>query len=150
MTSTLILIALTLAVSMAYPIQPGINGTLSGYIGHGLSAALVNTSVATLALIVVCVVFRVPVQIPGAISAAPWWAWTGGLFGATFVFASLTLAPKLGAAAFVATATVGTMIASLIIDHYGLFGYRQEAVTPYRVLGVLMVIGGMMLFQLKR
>lgn len=149
-TGILVPALLMLAVSMAYPIQAGVNSTLAGYIGHPLLAALVNTSVATVALVVMCLIFRVPMPSFTGTAGAPWWAWTGGLLGATFVFSSLVLAPKLGAAGYVSTGVVGTVFASMLIDHFGLVGYRQEAVTPTRVLGAMLVITGMMLIQWKK
>ncbi|MEQ8665306.1 MAG: DMT family transporter [Rhodospirillales bacterium] len=149
-TGILVPAILVLAVSMAYPIQAGVNATLAGHVGHPLLAALVNTSVATIALVVVCLVARVPLPSIAAAGVAPWWAWTGGFLGATFVFSSLMLAPKLGAAGFVSTATVGTMLASLIIDQLGIVGYGKQAITPARVLGASLVIAGMLLIQWKR
>jgi len=74
---------------------------------------------------------------------------TGGLLGATFVFTSLFIAPKLGAAVYVSTGVAGTMISSLILDHYGLIGFKPVAVTPVRALGAVLVIGGMLMLQWK-
>ncbi len=143
------LVLLVLVVSMGSPIQAGVNGTLAQYLGHPLLAALTNTVVASVALVVMAVLFRAPLPSLTGIALAPWWAWTGGLLGATFVFSSLTLAPKLGAASFIATGIVGTMVSSLALDHFGLIGYRPIAITPIRVLGVALVIAGMILLQWK-
>ncbi|MCP5082895.1 MAG: hypothetical protein GY948_14505 [Alphaproteobacteria bacterium] len=70
--------------------------------------------------------------------------------GPIFVLSSLVLAPKLGAAVFLSTAIVGTMAAALIIDHFGFLAYKPQPITVLRVVGALMVIGGMMLIQWKR
>ena len=144
-----LLVLLVLVISMGYPVQAGVNASLSPFVGYPILAALVNTTVASLALIVMAGLFRVPLPNLAGVGLAPWWAWTGGLLGATFVFSSLLLAPKLGAAAFVSIGVVGTMISSLLLDHFGLIGYRSIAVTPIRVIGVLLVIAGMLLLQLK-
>lgn len=143
------LVFVVLGISMGYPVQAGVNSTLAQYLGHPLLAALTNTVVASLALVVMAVVFRTPLPGMAGITLAPWWAWTGGLLGATFVFSALTLAPKLGAASFVATGVVGTMVSSLVLDHLGLIGYRPIAVTPTRVFGAALVIAGMILLQWK-
>ena len=60
------------------------------------------------------------------------------------------IAPKLGAAAFISTTIVGTMTASLIIDHFGLLAYKVQPVTTQRLLGAALVIAGMMLIQWRR
>ncbi|MBC8238858.1 MAG: DMT family transporter [Alphaproteobacteria bacterium] len=60
-----------------------------------------------------------------------------------------TLAPKHGAASFLATGVAWTMISSVLLDHFGLSGYRRIAITPNRVLGAILVIAGMVLLQWK-
>ena len=72
------------------------------------------------------------------------------LFGAAFVLSALILAPKLGAATFVSTTIVGTMAASLVIDHFGVMAYRVQPVTVLRLLGAGLVVSGMLIIQWKR
>lgn len=143
-------VLIALLVGAGFPIQAGINATIAQYHGHPLLAALTNTTVASLVLLVVILVMRVPAPPLMALAGAPWWAWCGGLMGAFFVLSSLVLAPKLGAAAFVATTIVGTMTASLLIDHFGLLVYRPQPITGLRLIGALLVISGMLLINLKR
>ena len=147
---TLLLILVALVVGAGYPIQAGINATISQFHGHPLLAALTNTTVASLALLVVVLVLRIPLPQMASLAAAPWYAWTGGLLGGFFVLSALVLAPKLGAATFVATTIVGTMAASLVIDHYGFLVYRVQPITPLRLIGAVMVVVGMLLVQWKR
>jgi transporter family-2 protein len=115
-----------------------------------LLAALTNTTVASLVLLVAVIVLRVPLPHVSGLVSAPWWAWTGGCLGAFFVLSSLVLAPKLGAAAFVSTTIVGTMVASLAIDHYGIIAYRAQPVTLMRFMGGVFVVTGMIMIQWKR
>ena len=143
-------ILIALLVGSGFPIQAGINATIATYHGHPLLAALTNTTVASLVLLVVILVLRVPAPSLMALGTAPWWAWGGGFLGAFFVLSSLVLAPKLGAAAFVATTIVGTMAASLVIDHLGLLVYRPQPITLQRLLGAVLVVSGMLLINWKR
>ncbi len=147
---TLFFIFVALMVGAGYPVQAGINATIAQFHGHPLLAALTNTTVASLILVVAIVVLRVPMPQVASLAAAPWWAWTGGLLGAFFVFSSLVLAPKLGAAAFVSTTIVGTMAASMIIDHFGLLAYRTQPITLQRLVGSALVVTGMMMIVLKK
>lgn len=147
---TLFFIFVALMVGAGYPVQAGINATIAQFHGHPLLAALTNTTVASLILVVAIVVLRVPMPQVASLAAAPWWAWTGGLLGAFFVFSSLVLAPKLGAAAFVSTTIVGTMAASMIIDHFGLLAYRTQPITAQRLIGGALVVTGMMMIVLKK
>ena len=143
-------ILIALLVGAGYPVQAGINATIAQFHGHPLLAALTNTTVASLMLFFVIAVLRVPLPQMAMLAATPWWAWTGGLLGGFFVLSSLVLAPKLGAAVFVSTTIVGTMAASLAIDHFGLLVYKVQPVTGWRLLGALLVVTGMLMIQWKR
>jgi len=147
---TLFFVLIALVVGAGYPVQAGVNATISLYQQHPLLAALTNTTVASLVLLLAIFVLRVPAPQMTKLVSAPWWAWTGGILGAFFVLSSLVLAPRLGAAAFVSTTIVGTMAASLIIDHYGLLAYRVQPVTAVRLAGALLVVAGMIMVQWKR
>jgi len=147
---TLLAIFIALLVGSGYPIQAGINATIAQYHGHPLLAALTNTTVASLALLVAVLVLRVPLPSVTVLGAAPWWAWTGGFLGGFFVLSALVLAPKLGAAAFVSTTIVGTMAASLAIDHFGFLAYRVQPTTGLRLLGAVFVVSGMIMIQWRR
>jgi transporter family-2 protein len=143
-------ILIALMVGAGYPLQAGINASIAKFHGHPLLAALTNTTVASLVLLVAVIVLRVPLPHVSGLVSAPWWAWTGGCLGAFFVLSSLVLAPKLGAAAFVSTTIVGTMVASLAIDHYGIIAYRAQPITLLRLMGGVFVVTGMIMIQWKR
>ncbi len=147
---TLFSILIALMVGAGYPLQAGINASIAKFHGHPLLAALTNTTVASLVLLVAVIVLRVPLPHVSGLVSAPWWAWTGGCLGAFFVLSSLVLAPKLGAAAFVSTTIVGTMVASLAIDHYGIIAYRAQPITLLRLMGGVFVVTGMIMIQWKR
>lgn len=77
----------------------------------------------------------------------PLWAWSGGLFGAIFIGLALLVVPQLGAAAIIALLVAGQMLASLAIDHFGLLGLVQRCVDLPRLLGVMLLIGGVVLIR---
>jgi transporter family-2 protein len=71
------------------------------------------------------------------------YVWTGGPLGAFYVFASVILTPRLGAATTVAPILTGQVLPSLAIDHFGLFGVAaQEPPTPLRLLGATPIVAG--------
>jgi len=65
------LVLLVLIVSMGYPVQAGVNGTLSRYLGHPLLAAPTNTVVASITLFIMAIVFRAPLPSLTGIAFAP-------------------------------------------------------------------------------
>ena len=84
-----------------------------------------------------------------AFQALPKWAWFGGIFAGYYLVASLVAIPRLGAAAVFSLVSAGQMIAALILDSTGAFGVTQLSLTTSRVLGALLLLGGVVLLQRK-
>ena len=72
----------------------------------------------------------------------PWWAPLGGLVGAVQVYAGLTLVNKVGAGPFVGINVTAALITSLVVDHFGFFHMEVHAMNIWRVLGALLMAGG--------
>ena len=130
-----------------FPFQAGINAQLRQWIGHPLLAALVSFTVGTLFLSVTPVAFGLGFPAWQALKPLPWWVWTGGLLGAFSVVSSIVLAPRMGAATLIATIVAGQMVASMLLDHMGLLGFRFQPINAWRLVGAGMVIGGVWLIQ---
>lgn len=72
----------------------------------------------------------------------PWWAWLGGALGVCGVFGTIYAVPKIGVASYSALTITSTLIASMVIDHYGLLNATQEAVTSSRLVGATLLLSG--------
>ncbi|MCM8744512.1 DMT family transporter [Pseudomonas koreensis] len=129
------------------PFQSAINSNLARELGHPLWATLASLLVSVLVLLPVILALRLPLPSLGFISKAPLWMWAGGAFGVCFVALAVMLLPKLGASGFVALALAGQVIASMLLDHFGLFGLVEKQLTVSRVSGALLLIGGVVLIQ---
>jgi len=129
------------------PFQSAINSNLARGLGHPLWATLASLLVSVLMLMPVILALRLPLPSLGFISKAPLWMWAGGAFGVCFVALAVMLLPKLGASGFVALALAGQVIASMLLDHFGLFGLVEKQLTLSRALGALLLIGGVVLIQ---
>ena len=129
------------------PFQSAINSNLARNLGHPLWATLASLLVSVLVLLPVILALRLPLPSLGFISKAPLWMWAGGAFGVCFVALAVMLLPKLGASGFVALALAGQVIASMLLDHFGLFGLVEKQLTVSRVSGALLLIGGVVLIQ---
>jgi transporter family-2 protein len=76
------------------------------------------------------------------IPRSPWWIWSGGVIGATYIVLSIFLLPRLGAALLFASIIVGQLGGSILIDHYGWLGAPVQRLSLVRVAGaVLLVVG---------
>jgi transporter family-2 protein len=139
------LIGITLLAGAGLPLQAGINAQLIRWAGHAITSALVSFAVGTACLAVVALASRVP--WPAALAGAPAWAWMGGPIGAVFVAAAAVLAPKLGAAFFVGVVVAGQMVASILLDHFGVLGFARHPVSAMRLVGALLLVAGVALIR---
>jgi bacterial/archaeal transporter family-2 protein len=130
--------------------QAGINAQLGRYLGHPLWATFVSFAIGTLVIVPLLILWRAPPPGLAAAMNGPWWIWTGGVIGVFFVTAALMLAPQLGIAAFLGAMIAGQLLASLIIDHYGLIGLPIRPLSLSRALGTALIVAGVLVTQFPR
>ncbi len=129
------------------PLQAGINSRLSFFSGSPVMASIISFLTGTTTLIIFAIATRTPLPASGAFAGAPWWIWTGGIFGAFYVASCVILVNKVGAVSMLALIMAGQMITSLILDHYGLAGYQIQPVNIYKICGILLIIAGVFLIR---
>jgi transporter family-2 protein len=127
--------------------QAIINARLRFVLGAPVWAACAQFVVGLLMLGFLALVTQQSPPGAGSLGRAPWWMWTGGIFGATFILMSVIVTPKLGTALMLASTIVGQLGAALIIDHYGWFGAEVIPVSLTRVLGVMLLASGVILIR---
>ncbi len=76
-------------------------------------------------------------------SGAPWWAWPGGIMGAVVIAAQLFTAQQLGSAVFGGVFVTATIAASVVLDHFGLFGFKEHPASWLRLGGVVLMVAGL-------
>lgn len=141
------LLALAVIAGAVVPFQSAINANLGRGLGHPLWATLASLMVSILVLLPVMLALRLPLPSLAFITKAPLWMWAGGAFGVCFISLALMLLPKLGASGFIALALAGQVAASLMLDHFGLFGLVERQMTLPRVAGAVLLIAGVALIQ---
>jgi len=139
-----ILLALIGGVLMA--VQAPTNAILARASGSPVLAALISFVVGTIALAVLLLASGAPRGLSGA-RALPWYAWTGGLYGAFFVAVAAFVAPRIGVGALLTAAVAGQLAAALLLDHYGLLGLEPRPATLARILGLVLVFAGAFLVR---
>jgi transporter family-2 protein len=70
---------------------------------------------------------------------------TAGALGACLVFAIAWLIPQAGAGPVMITLLAGQVIGGLILSHFGWLGSPVQPITLTKLLGVLVMIGGVVL-----
>lgn len=148
---SLVYVLAALLAGAVVAVQPGINGMLRGKLEHPIQASVISFTVGTLVLVVSCLGIGERLPRPSMLREAPWWLWLGGgTVGAFFVTTSLIVAPRIGAAWWVALIVAGQMVASLVLDHFGWVGFRRQGIDLQSVLGAVLVVGGVLLISLSR
>ena len=145
MTNLFLLFAVVAGAGIA--VQAVINSRLRFILGSPVWAASTQFVIGLVVLTVVGLVSRQPIPSADSLGRPPWWMWTGGLFGAAFIFMTVVATPRLGAALMLATAIVGQLAAALVIDHYGLFGGDVIPISAMRLVGVALLVGGVVLIR---
>ena len=121
------------------------NGQLNKALLNPWLASTVSFAIITAFFLCVFAVFPTPLPTAEGLASMPWWAPLGGLVGAVQVYAGLTLVNKVGAGPFVGFTVTAALIASLVVDHFGLFHMPVHAVNIWRVAGALLMGGGIAL-----
>lgn len=145
--SWFLLLPVALFAGMALSTQFAVNTQLRGVVGGPVAAAAVSFLIGTVFLVIAALAVTRSVPALGEITGSPWWVWTGGLLGAFFVFASVILTPRLGAATTVGLFLTGQVTASIFLDHFGLLRLPVHEATLPRILGALLIVAGVLLVQ---
>ncbi len=151
-----VLIAAVIVAGALIPLQAGMNAEFRARAGHGLHAAFWNFTVGLTALAVITVLLMTAGRVPmprlgdAGVGGAPWWAWLGGLCGATMVFVSLLAARELGAAILIMCLIAGQLTSSVLHDHFGWVGYSKVELNMGRIVGVLLLVAGVLTIELSR
>jgi bacterial/archaeal transporter family-2 protein len=130
--------------------QPGANATLSRNVGGALNAATLSLCISAVAILILRIFFAPRFSIAVALDKTPYWGWLGGFLGVFYVTASLYAAPRIGATVLISLFLCGQIVAALVYDKFGLFGYGQSPITPLRLLGVGLIVLGTGLVLVKQ
>lgn len=148
-TSSLLLILAAIVSGAVVPFQAGANAVLGRTLGHPLWGTAISLCVSFACILPVMLLARVEMPALSNLAQAPRWIWIGGIVGVVYITGALVLAPKLGAAGFITAAIAGQMLASVIIDHWGLVGLPQKPVSLPRLAGLGLIILGLIVMQLQ-
>ena len=154
MKAVWVLVPLALIAGVAVPVQFAANTRLGGASGGPVTAAAISFFVGTAALLLVVAGILLVGRgespaVPG-LSAIPWWAWAGGFLGAFYVTMSIILTPRLGASATIGFIVGGQMVASIVLDHFGLLNLPTSPISLPKLGGAgLVVIGAIIVLSYR-
>ncbi len=123
------------------PLQALINARLGVFAGGSVWAATISFAVGCSGLILFQILRGASLPV-ASLPGAPWWVWIGGFLGAYYVTAVTYTVPKLGAVVLVTLVILGQLLASLLLDHYGVISDQIRPVTWQRGFGVMLLFAG--------
>lgn len=148
-TNPVFLILAAIVSGAVVPFQAGANAVLGRTLGHPLWGTVVSLCVSFACILPVMALAKVEAPTLANLGQAPRWIWIGGIVGVAYITGALMLAPKLGAAGFITAAIAGQMLASIIIDQWGLVGLPQKPVSLSRIAGLGLIFLGLIVMQLQ-
>lgn len=147
MVKTLIPVTLALLAGVSVVIQQILNANLRAVLDSAVWSGFISYVVGVICMALLAIALREPIPATAVAARIPWWAWSGGVFGAIFIGLGIFLVPQLGAATFVALLIAGQMIASVTFDHFGWIGLAQRSVDLPRLVGVALLVAGVVLIR---
>ena len=142
----LIFLFAAIATGAAIAMQPGINSGLAKHLGSPFQASLISFSTGAVVMLTICLARGVFYPRISQFAGLNWWQIVcGGSLGALYVTLALVLAPKVGATLFVAAVVAGQMIGSLLLDHHGLLGFKEDLMNIPKLTGGIFVVLGVAL-----
>jgi transporter family-2 protein len=121
------------------------NAQLFHWLGNKWLANAISFALILAFFACVFAMFPNPLPTSESLSKMPWWAPLGGLVGPVQVYAGLRLVQKVGAGPFVGLTVTAALVMSLLLDHYGWFRLPVHAINQWRILGALLMVGGVAL-----
>jgi len=135
----ILLLILMFCGGIAIAVQPSINGRLAQKVGT-LESSCISFAVGTLLLFAMVLVAGRG-SLRGAGDAA-WWELSGGALGAFFVTMTIVAIPRLGTTATMAAVIGAQLTTGVLLDHFGLFGFRSIPLDSKRAIGVALLMAG--------
>lgn len=140
---------LALLMGILIPAQALMNAQMRMFVWNPMYSSLINFMVGG-GLIITATALAITLGQQGnwrGVSQAPWWAWCGGLIGASVVVIGILAVPNIGAANYSVAIIAGQLCGALVLDHFGWLGVQQHVISPPRLLGAGLLMVGVWLIQ---
>ena len=142
-----LVLLLVLAAGLGQPFQVAMHAKLNKVVGSPWLALFVSFGGA---LLISLAFWASGFRGRGSFAAyaqVPWWAYLSGVIGVLIVVGALEALPLTNAGLVVAILVFGQGIASLALDHYGWLDVKRTPINPWRVAGVVLLLGGVLLMM---
>ena len=142
---TWLIYAFALVAGALNTVQSGSNVTLTKTLEQPILAALIVAVVGAAVYLLAAPFVGLGLPSGDKIAQVPWWGWIGGGLGAIYVLSMIFVAGRVGAAAFTGLTVTSAIVTSILLDHYGWLGFDVHQAGLWRLLGGVLMIGGLVL-----
>ncbi len=126
---------------VANPFQSGTNAQLNKELAQSLWATICVYAIGLVMLLGIQLFVREPLPVD-KVSTVAWWAWLGAPISLVSTFIGLTIAQKMGSGMFTGATVTASLVTSVLLDHFGMVGFKVHAASPMRLAGcAVMVVG---------
>jgi transporter family-2 protein len=137
-----IIYVLAAAAGAANPAQAAANAELKKSLNQVLVATIAVYLSGLLGMLIIQLLSKQPWPAFSKFSGAPWWAWTGGLLSIGATLAGAAFAQRMGSGVFTGLSLTAAVATSMLLDNYGLMGFKVHPASWPRLLGAgLMIVG---------
>jgi len=136
------------AAGVSLVVQQALNANLRTALNSAAWSGFMSYFLGVLCMAALALVMRDPIPSMATAARIPWFAWSGGLFGAIFIGLGIFLVPRLGAATFFALLIAGQMLGSIAFDHFGVLGVPVHPVSAVRIAGAALLVAGVVLIRM--
>jgi bacterial/archaeal transporter family-2 protein len=139
---------LAVAAGLGLVVQQALNANLRAALSSAAWSGFMSYFLGIICMVALALVLQDPLPSVATASRVPWFAWTGGMFGAIFIGLAIFLVPQLGAATFFALLIAGQMLGSMVFDHFGVLGVPVHPISVIRIAGALLLFAGVVLIRM--
>lgn len=135
---------LALVIGALISVMISFNSGLEGYVGSTYSVVIIH-AVGLIAILIVAAIKKEKIVIKEAI---PFYLFLGGIFGVMLTLVNVITIGSIGVALTTALAVFGQLVFSSLVDHFGLFGLTKYEFNPKKIVGLLIVFGGLVIMTM--
>ncbi len=139
-----LLLAFLIGISNA--LQSGVNAELRLATQNPLLSSVISFGTGFFGLVFCYLIFnKDPFPTLETFKNISWWKWMGGILGAFYIVTVIFIVRDIGPANMLCLVIAGQLVMGVLMDHFGLMGFPVHTINVWRILGIGLIVGGVVL-----
>lgn len=127
------------------PVLAAMNGRLGKELANIPYSVLPVFVAGLVGSIILIIALKAEVPSIEKLTKVPPYYYASGLIMFFYIVSATFLTPRFGVANTIFFVVVAQIVSATVIDHFGLLGASVQSLSPRRLIGILMLIGGLVL-----